>query len=527
MEFEDAEISSIGLPTSPAAASRLIIRHLCGKNYDRYLSKEDKKLLSMLLNNAEKNGLNYTQFNELLLLLNQDKVGRDFFGFFFGNGVIKFDDLKKGIAKFRGFAMLRFGNFKFAYRRLTKMREKELKAALAPYCKQPSELQKEFERRPEKMLEIEEIPRDRTWCLGGISGEKINVEAKALEKEIVKARKGESHFSKRELAQFKNELVNIAKQVRNAQKQALTNTDIYLTWDYMDVYVATSMRNRWEYEETFDFLSAVFIDPRLKRLNIRYFDPTQSVCTNTRDKGLLEGLMLKRASCAIYLAQESDTMGKDSELAATLAQGKPVIAFVPEYDIEEYSLRIAKYPLIFFKKRLHILDAEEILEDSECVKKLKAYDKNFDGKIEKFLRELDDCRVKQPFSLWVKEEEKFKKKYRDFPSICRILAIAECHNFDRRAELLKKRHPLSMQVDLQSGVANGVLVVRNPQDCAELLYRMLTNRMKFTSRHIDLATDEENRKEGYTILEESVSKCAFRVVTDNERLTNSFWNLFT
>jgi hypothetical protein len=129
MEFEDVEISSIGQPTSPAAASRLIIRHLCGKNYDRYLSKEDKKLLSILLNNAEKNGLNYTQFNELLLLLNQDKVGRDFFTFFFGNSVIKFDDLKKGIAKFRGFAMLRFGNFKFAYRQLAPMPEKELKYA--------------------------------------------------------------------------------------------------------------------------------------------------------------------------------------------------------------------------------------------------------------------------------------------------------------------------------------------------------------------------------------------------------------
>ena len=39
--------------------------------------------------------------------------------------------------------------------------------------------------------------------------------------------------------------------------------------------------------------------------------------------------MLKRARCTLYLAQESDTLGEDSELASTLAQGKPVIAFVP------------------------------------------------------------------------------------------------------------------------------------------------------------------------------------------------------
>ena len=526
MKFEDIEISNAEPLTSPAIASRLIIKYLCGKNYDRHLSKEDKRLLSMLLADVERSGLNYTQFNELLLLLSQDKLGKDFFKFFFGNGIGTFDDLKKGITRFRGLAMLCFGNFKFAYRRLAQMNEKELKNQLAPYCKEPSELQNEFERRSQKTLEIGRIPRDRTWCLGEISGHKINVEAEALEKEIARARKEKSQFSRKELAQFKNELVRMAKQVKDAQKQALANTNIYLTWDCTDIYVATSMRNKWEYEETYDFLGDVFHDPRLKKLNIRYFDPTQSICSNPRDKGLLEGLMLKKAVCAIYLAQESDTMGKDSELAATLAQGKAVIAYVPKYNVDEYSSKIATYPLSFFKKRLHVLDAEEIFEDSECVEKLKAYDKAFDKRTEQFLKELDNYRTKQPFSLWFKKEEQFKKEYKGFPAVCRILAIAECHNFDRRAELLKSRHPLSMQVALQSGVANGVLVVRNSKDCAELLYRLLTNRMKFRSRHIDLATDEEKRKEGYTVLEEDVSGCDFRVITDNERLTNAFWNLF-
>src|ERR1017187_8527142 len=52
-------------------------------------------------------------------------------------------------------------------------------------------------------------------------------------------------------------------------------------------------------------------------------------------------LMLKRAQCTLYLAQESDTLGKDSELASTLAQGKPVIAYVPRIDQsnEEWFLR--------------------------------------------------------------------------------------------------------------------------------------------------------------------------------------------
>jgi hypothetical protein len=50
--------------------------------------------------------------------------------------------------------------------------------------------------------------------------------------------------------------------------------------------------------------------------------PTQAYCSDRIDKGIAEALMLKRAQCTIYLAQESDTLGKDSELASTLAQGK-------------------------------------------------------------------------------------------------------------------------------------------------------------------------------------------------------------
>ena len=45
--------------------------------------------------------------------------------------------------------------------------------------------------------------------------------------------------------------------------------------------------------------------------------------------------MLKRAKCTVYSVQDTDTLGKDSELAATLAQGKPVIAYVPRITVED------------------------------------------------------------------------------------------------------------------------------------------------------------------------------------------------
>lgn len=524
MEFEDVETSNIDLE-SLENFCLLIIKYLCGKDYDPKLLKRDEKLLSVLRDNAKERGLDFRQFNELLLLLNQDKVGEDFFRFFFEKDKIKLEDLRKGVAKFRVFAMLCFGNFRFAYKQLINQNEGELKTKLSPYWRDPSELKEEFKTRPNKMLEIEKIPKDRTWFLGHITGRKVDKEVEVSEKEEERVEKRVSPFKEEEFLKFRDKLGEMGVEIEEAQKQAFRNTNIYLTWDYMDIYFATSMRNKWEYEETYDFIEEVFGDVRLKESNLRYFDPTQSKCGNSREKGLIEGLMLKRASCTIYMAQESDTMGKDSELAATLAQSKPVIAYVPKYDLKEYAGKIADYPLGFFKKRLLILDAEEIFDDPECEEKLRKCDENFEEKIDEFLSKMNEYRLGQPYTLWTEKDEEFKKNCEEFPKICEILAILESHNFNRRATLLKGIHPLSMQVDLQSGVANGVIVVRSPKECADLLYRVLTNEMKFKIRHIEPRGKYE-RKEGYTVLEEGISGSPFRVVIDNERLTNSFWNLF-
>lgn len=145
---------------------------------------------------------------------------------------------------------------------------------------------------------------------------------------------------------------------------------------------------------------------------------------------------------------------------------------------------------------------------------------------------------------------------------------------------------MAIQVNLQSGVANGVLVVRNAKDCAKLIHQLLTNSMEFTIKHIkhfnlieseyrtlcflmkrqldkklhydadkktlnlkgDLTNKEINyleklsekkscpeelkkhlkrfRLEGVTVLEEKISSSPYRVVTNDEKLTNSFWNFY-
>ena len=74
-----------------------------------------------------------------------------------------------------------------------------------------------------------------------------------------------------------------------------------------------------------------------------------------------------------------------------------------------------------------------------------------------------------------------------------------------------------MQVDIHSGIANGVLVVRNIKQCTSLIDAMLKNALKFEIKH---------EKEGYYSLIEEISQSNFRVITDYEKLKNSFWNFF-
>jgi hypothetical protein len=391
------------------------------------------------------------------------------------------------------------------------LNDKEIETKFKSYLRKPDEIRNECRHRQDKMLDIENIPRDKTWYLGYVSGQKVEKELQAVKK-----------TRKKEYCPFKSYLINLSCLIE-AQRKALRNTESYLTWDCMDLYFATSMRNKWEYEETYDFIEDMFKDSQLQEFKLRYFDPTQSTCANSREKGLIEGLMLKRSICTIYLAQENDTMGKDSELAATLAQNKPVIAYVPLIDPEKYAKELVSYPLFFFKKRLLVLLAEDTFEeipdypDKKYYTAISSCDQEFKATIFDFLDKIERQRKIQPYELWTEKEEEFKKTCGIFQRICQIISIGEWYNFDRRADLLRSRHPLSMQVDLQSGIANGVLVVRNPKECAELLYRILTNELKFK-----IIKDPK----GFVILEEDISKSPFRVILNNEKVTNAYWNLF-
>ena len=356
MNFEELRISRINV-RDPRSLYQLVVMDLCGERYFRKFEELNESHIQAFITISSVDGLNHEQFNELLLLFDQDRVSRAFFDFFFAaNGCIKLDSLSTCIARFRGFAMLCFGDFRFAYKKLSRCDNADLLGGLGPYSRNATTIADAFSQRPAPALKIEKIGKDKTWCLGYIAKGVYEAEAGALS-EAVKGHQSDGGLLKQ--AEFYQQL---GETIRQTEAQGLRNTDVYLTWDYMDVYVATSMRKRWEFEETAEFVSELFAREDVRKLKLRYFDPTQSQCAYRIDKGLVEALMLKRSRCTVYMVQESDTMGKDSELASTLAQGKPVIAYVPRIeDVELHARKLQKYPLEFFKLRFQVLQAEEVL----------------------------------------------------------------------------------------------------------------------------------------------------------------------
>ena len=113
-----------------------------------------------------------------------------------------------------------------------------------------------------------------------------------------------------------------------ARHMATRNTELYLSMvNDLDVYVATSMRNRQNFRDMASTCERIFRDPRLEQFHLRYFDPTMSAARGHEEKGLIECLMVKCAKVVIYTEGEKESYGKDAEAAMALSLGKPVIFY--------------------------------------------------------------------------------------------------------------------------------------------------------------------------------------------------------
>lgn len=131
------------------------------------------------------------------------------------------------------------------------------------------------------------------------------------------------------------------ERMEETQRRALENLSHYLSSDYLDVYVATSMRTDPDFVSVNRFVKGLFGHAAVRPLKLRYFNPTQSWIEDRIAKGLVEALMLRRSSVTVYMAQKADTFGKDSEASVALGRGKPVIVYVPKlylpdvFDLEQ------------------------------------------------------------------------------------------------------------------------------------------------------------------------------------------------
>jgi hypothetical protein len=132
-------------------------------------------------------------------------------------------------------------------------------------------------------------------------------------------------------------LTGVLNTFTRARQAALTNTELYLSMvEELDVYVATSMRNRQDFREIADFCDYVFSQAGLPQLNVRHFDPTLSAAEGHEDKGLIECLMVKCAKVLVYYAGSRESYGKDAEAAMALSLGKPVIFFCSTPESERF-----------------------------------------------------------------------------------------------------------------------------------------------------------------------------------------------
>ena len=421
--------------------------------------------------------LGYSQLNELLLILGYDRVSRSFFRFLV-DGKLEYDhnavihtveEFTKYINKIVEFSLRLFGNIKFGYKQLSsEANEEEFKEWYEAF--QPIQ-DTHYTKRHPPLFGLNKIKSDDTYFLGYVIrkeiNEKLSAEPQNLEYQAMKSKMEEIVMS------------------------GIENHKAYLASDHMDVYVATSMRHRHEYLFISRIADQIFNDSALKDLKVRYFDPTQAYCSDRIDKGIAEALMLKRARCTIYLAQESDTLGKDSELASTLAQGKTVVAYIPKGDCEYVN---------------------ELLNDLEKVHHSKSRKEIIVEQLKIFDPEL--CWTNKQLRSWIDSDT------HDDNFGMELLYSSVERKYNSRAQTLKEIHPLGIQVNLETGVANGVIVTREINECAMLVRKVLLGELEF-----DVV---EETREGipYVLLKESITKSVYRVSTGERLLTNTFWNFY-
>jgi transcriptional regulator with XRE-family HTH domain len=328
-------------------------------------------------------------------------------------------------------------------------------------------------------------------------------------------------------------------RIEATQAQAQRNLSRYLSADYLDVYIATSMRSDADFVSVSRFTGDLFAHDDVRPFKLRYFDPTQSWIEDRVAKGLVEALMLRRSSMTIYMAQKTDTFGKDSEASVALGQGKPVLVFVPrlywpngDLDSEE----MGRKPRSEVERLLAVEGEADDKEPDPTVDLQSLLARLLTIRLKRIradiLAELvrhhwadfdlygEDHRIEEPeergaYRSWL--DAAVRRASNDPPTdvvrnhLIGIL-VAVTVRFEARARLFREQHPLALQVILSSGVLNGILVARSVDACAKLVSALIRNELS-----LKLEDDEHNYR-----LVETTTGSTIRVISRHTLIVNAF-----
>jgi len=351
---------------------------------DSWLSEKAPNAIFARLDGLNSSPLTQASLNQLLTFNHEAAVSQGFFRYYWltapaehpydvrrlsgfdpawisALSITSLDHLRWGIYRLYLDGLMLFGNVRMAFRTLRELDAEELRR----FFKSKRMAPEAMEERGQPAFALEDIPKDSRYLIAemacktyGESPDSSDLQT-ALTGAYLKAAKsgskrvtikkllddvGEEYTTKqRELRFSADEILedeiasesDITEKVErmyakfsDARDKALRNTRFYLSLvNDLDVYVATSMRQREDFRNMADFCDVVFGHTNLGPLHVRYFDPTLSAAAGHEDKGLIECLMVKCAKVLVYCAGGGDTWGKDAEAAMALSLGKPVIFY--------------------------------------------------------------------------------------------------------------------------------------------------------------------------------------------------------
>jgi len=280
--------------------------------------------------------------------------------------------------------------------------------------------------------------------------------------------------------------------IEELRQKGKENTYAYLSCKNIDIYFATSMRTREDFELNYTFMNNLLNHDKLRDLRLVYFDPTQSYIEDRIQKGLVECLMIKRAKVTVYNAQESETFGKVAEASLTIAYGKPVIIYVPRiledvsidsptnehlnkirelYDLLDKSI-FYTHDIFLTKLKDRNFITDEDLEELKSIEKEKIdiIDK-LSFTFKKYIDEIEDEIILSDL---------YRKGFKTrINGNVREFVREKFIQFEKDAMIFRDLHPLMFQVSPVDRIPRGVFVARSIDQVARLLRAILIDGLEY------------------------------------------------